>query len=220
MAGFRTTVATIAALLLVQNSAQSRIGWTLEQCRGVYGKETNVSIPPAGVLHEVFEFSVGNFFVGVTFLRDKVAYVYYFKKGSDRGKKFSDEEINNLLEKNGSGVVWKPQGIGGKPHEDWIADVKTLYLLWTAYEGETALMSAEYSDDSLTNDPRPTLSIQTIEYRKLAEEDSERRLQELQKQDHTQLGQQWTEKAKQRKEQETNEKKQKKQAADKATEGL
>ena len=220
MMGIRTTVATIAALLLMQSSAQSRIGWTLEHCREVYGKETNVSIPPAGVLHEVFDFSVGNFFVGVTFLGDKVAHIYYFKKGPDWGKKFSDEEINNLLEKNSSDVVWKPEGTDGKPHEDWISDSKTLYLLWTAYQGNTAVMTAEYCDDSLTKDARPTLSIETIEYKKLVEEDSERRLQELQKQDQTQLWQQWHDEAKQRKEQQAKEKKENKQTADKATEGL
>jgi len=216
----RRTVAAVAVLLTMQSASQARIGWTLDQCREVYGKETNVSIPPAGVLHEVFDFSVGNFFVGVTFLGDKVAYIYYFKEGPDWGKKFSDEEINNLLEKNSGGLVWKPQGIGGKPHELWIAESKTLYLLWTAYQRSTAVMTAEYCDDSLAKDPRPTLSIQTVEYKKLVEEDSERRLQELQKQDHTQLWQQWRDEAKQRKEQQAKEQKEDKQAAEKATEGL
>lgn len=216
----RRKITTVAALLMTQAASQARLGWTLEQCREAYGKETNVSIPPAGVLHEVFDFSVGNFFVGVTFLRDKVAYIYYFKKGPDWGKKFSDEEINNLLEKNSSGIVWKPEGTGGKPHEDWISDSKTLYLLWTAYQGNTAVMAAEYCDDSLTKDARPTLSIETIEYKKLVEEDSEKRLQELQKQDHTQLWQQWHDEAKQRKEQQARKKEEDKQAADKATEGL
>jgi hypothetical protein len=81
-------------------------------------------------------------------------------------------------------------------------------------------MTAEYSDDSLTKEARPTLSIETIEYKKLVEEDSERRVQELQKQDQTRLWQQWHDETKQRKEQRAKEKKEDKQAADKATEGL
>src|ERR1700730_5325070 len=216
----RRTVTTVAALLMMQSASQARIGWTLEQCREAYGKEANISIPPADALYEGVDFRVGNFFIGVSFLADKVAYIYYFKDGPDRGKKITDDEINNLLEKNDNGSVWKPEGTGGKPHEDWIADSKTLYLLWTVYQGNTAVMTAEYSDDSLTKEARPTLSIETIEYKKLVEEDSERRLQELQKQDQTRLWQQWHDETKQRKELRAKEKKEDKQAADKATEGL
>ena len=51
----------------------ARLGWTLQECRDHYGKETFISeVPPAGPIFQDFHFQVGHFFVGVNFMNNRV----------------------------------------------------------------------------------------------------------------------------------------------------
>jgi hypothetical protein len=144
----------------------ARLGWTLQECRDHYGKETFISeVPPAGPIFQDFHFQVGHFFVGVNFMNNRVGQIYYFKTGSEHGKNLTEDEIKLLLERNGPGVNWKPEGLNGKQHEERFADVKEIYLLWTGFDKDgKVLLEAYYVDDSQGEKPQPTLTINTREY--------------------------------------------------------
>jgi hypothetical protein len=65
--------------LAFATEGSARIGWTLQECRKHYGNEVNIS--KSGITPETVDFRVGNFFVGVSFLNERVAHIYYFKQG-------------------------------------------------------------------------------------------------------------------------------------------
>jgi hypothetical protein len=209
------TIMTAGALLIIQGISQARIGWTLEQCRERYGKETNIHVP--GSVNEVVEFRVGNFFVGCSFIDNKVAYINYFKE-EPWGKKFSDEELNDLLEKNSNGCIWKPEGSNGWPeHKRWVEEVKAFLWTWTGFRDGKPVMSATYVDDSSAEEPRPTFVIQTLEYSKAFDENLQKRAKKMTQQEQ----QAWAQEQKARMEQhDAKQREKRKEAADKATEGL
>jgi hypothetical protein len=163
---------TVSTLLLIQRTSQARIGWTEDECREHYGKEIDIGRAD-GTLYEVFH--VGNLNINLSFLGGKVAHISYVKVGEDQGKEFSDEEIKDLLQQNGNGCVWKPEGEKGSSHKAWYESSKELYLYWTGFRDEQPVMSAIYLDASLQEKPHTVLLIETEEYKKNEQEDSRRR---------------------------------------------
>jgi hypothetical protein len=211
---------TASLWLITQRPSQARIGWTLEECREHYGKEVDVSVPPAGPLHELVLFHAGNFYIGVKFLDGKVGYIHYGKRGEDFGKKLSHEELSDLLEKNGSGCVWKPEGENGTSHETWFEDQKLLYVNWTGFRQDQPVMSAFYVDDSLQEKPSPMLTIQTLEFEKWEKEDIARITEKMTKEEQNKLIEKAEQEARQGTQGDVERRNKSKEAADKNTQGL
>jgi hypothetical protein len=161
----RHSPAILVALVVVTAlcpSVHAEIGWTLEECRQFYGKETELS----NSVGRDFEFEVGGLCAVACFMADAdaVGKIYYFKQKPNRGKRLTPKEIDALLRLNGDGIEWKPEGLGGKPHEEYVREMGR-YLLWTGYDKSGhAAITAEYLDDSPQKEPRPTLTISTIDY--------------------------------------------------------
>jgi len=123
--------------------------------------------------------------------------------------------------------VRKPEGDNGSEHEKWFERSKDLYVLWTGFRDEQPVMSAFYVDDSLTDNPHPTLTIGLPSIRRPYTKTWKREIRRRKRK-----GRNWKnsnpQKAQEQLEQELKEiteqyqkqQKQRKEAADKATEGL
>jgi hypothetical protein len=160
----RHSPAILVALVVpaICPSVHAEIGWTLEECRQFYGKETELS----SSVGRDFSFKVGGLCAIACFMADTdaVGQIYYFKDTPNWGKRLTAKEIDALLRLNGDGIEWKPEGLGGKPHEEYVREMGR-YLLWTGYDKSGhAAITAEYLDDSTHKEPRPTLTISTIDY--------------------------------------------------------
>jgi hypothetical protein len=143
-------------------TSQAQIGWTLEECRQFYGKATELS----SSVGRDFEFDVGGLRAVACFMADTdaVGEIYYFKEKPNWGNRLTPKEIDALFRLNGDGIDWKPEGLGGKPHEKYVREMGR-YLLWTGYDKSGhAVITAYYLDDSTQKEPRPTLMISTIDF--------------------------------------------------------
>jgi hypothetical protein len=134
-----------------------------------------------------------------------------------------------LAGRNGGNLQWKPEGLDGKEHEVFHERYKYLYVLWTGFEDSQAVLKAEYFDDSLTEKPRPCLTISTVEYAKFVESTMDANIEaDIQKSTQNRGAsvlsaeeiKQLNQEAQAAKEREAKEKEQKNQDALKSTEGL
>jgi hypothetical protein len=134
-----------------------------------------------------------------------------------------------LAGRNGGNLQWKPEGLDGKEHKVFFERYNYLYVLWTGFENSQAVLKAEYFDDSLTDKPRPCLTISAVEYAKFVKSTMDANIEaDLQKSTQNRSAsvlsaeeiKQLNQEAQAAKEREAKEKEQKNQGALKSTEGL
>ena len=158
-------LSTLLALALFSfcGRANAQIGWTLEECRQFYGKSTELA---RSVGRDV-SFQVGGLEAVACFMADTdaVGKIYFFKEKPHWGDKLTSKEIDALLRLNGDGILWRPEGLDGAPHERRYPSIREELWLWTGYDKSgRAVLTAQYADDSEAKDPRPTLTISTLDY--------------------------------------------------------
>jgi hypothetical protein len=106
---------TLPLLLLgVVNSCQARIGDTLEQAIERYGKPVHKTSA-----NEFAMFKGASLYITAHFHDDKTDAITYVKAGSESSSKgaFSDDEIEMLLNINGSGQTWERSKVKAGPQE-------------------------------------------------------------------------------------------------------
>jgi hypothetical protein len=117
----------VLCLLGVPNLSQARIGDTLQQAIGRYGKVVNKA--PG---NEFVMFKEGSYYITAHLHDDKTDAVTYVKTGSQSSAKsvFSEEEIEMLLRINGNGQTWERSSTKAGVYE-WKTEDRKLQAVWS-----------------------------------------------------------------------------------------
>jgi len=127
MMAARCLLTIVLCLLGVPNLSQARIGDTLQQAIGRYGKVVNKA--PG---NEFVMFKEGSYYITAHLHDDKTDAVTYVKTGSQSSAKsvFSEEEIEMLLRINGNGQTWERSSTKAGVYE-WKTEDRKLQAVWS-----------------------------------------------------------------------------------------